>query len=47
MTTIKQADLIALATEKRDLMPHSAERWSYLDGASSRNRATAIIRVSP
>ena len=29
---IKHADLIALATEKRDLMPHSAERWSYLDG---------------
>lgn len=29
---IKQADLIALATEKRDLMPHSAERWHYLDG---------------
>lgn len=29
---IKRADLIALATEKRDLMPHSAERWSYLDG---------------
>lgn len=29
---IKHADLIALATEKRDLMPHSAERWAYLDG---------------
>ena len=28
---IKRADLIALATEKRDLMPHSAERWTYLD----------------
>jgi 5'-deoxynucleotidase YfbR-like HD superfamily hydrolase len=27
---IKQADLIALATEKRDLMPHSVETWSYL-----------------
>ncbi|MEJ7807277.1 MAG: phosphohydrolase [Telluria sp.] len=29
---IKRADLIALATEKRDLMPHSSERWAYLDG---------------
>ncbi|MFZ4874636.1 phosphohydrolase [Janthinobacterium sp. Mn2066] len=29
---IKHADLIALATEKRDLMPHSVERWAYLDG---------------
>lgn len=28
---IKRADLIALATEKRDLMPHSVERWAYLD----------------
>jgi hypothetical protein len=27
---IKQADLIALATEKRDLMPHSVETWTYL-----------------
>ena len=29
---IKRADMIALATEKRDLMPHSAEDWSYLRG---------------
>ena len=29
---IKRADLVALATEKRDLMPHSTERWAYLDG---------------
>lgn len=28
---IKLADLTALATEKRDLMPHSDERWAYLD----------------
>ena len=30
--SIKQADLIALATEKRDLMPHSTEPWAYLAG---------------
>jgi uncharacterized protein len=29
---IKQADMVALATEKRDLMPHSTEAWSYLHG---------------
>ena len=28
---IKRADLIALATEKRDLMPYSTEAWSYLE----------------
>jgi 5'-deoxynucleotidase YfbR-like HD superfamily hydrolase len=28
--SIKQADLIALATEKRDLMPHSTEAWANL-----------------
>lgn len=32
---IKRADLIALATEKRDLMPHSSERWAYLDGIAA------------
>lgn len=30
--SIKQADLIALATEKRDLMPHSTEPWVSLFG---------------
>ena len=30
--SIKQADLIALATEKRDLMQHSTEPWTYLAG---------------
>ena len=29
---IKHADMIALATEKRDLMPYSTEPWSYLEG---------------
>lgn len=29
---IKRADMIALATEKRDLMPYSTEPWSYLEG---------------
>lgn len=28
--SIKQADLVALATEKRDLMPHSTETWVNL-----------------
>lgn len=28
---IKRADLISLATEKRDLMPNSTENWSYLE----------------
>lgn len=31
---IKRADLVALATEKRDLMPFSSEDWSYLDGVN-------------
>lgn len=31
---IKRADLVALATEKRDLMPYSVEEWSYLDGVT-------------
>ena len=30
--SIKLADRIALATEKRDLMPHSTEPWVYLVG---------------
>lgn len=36
---IKRADLVALATEKRDLMPYSVEEWSYLDGVTSLARA--------
>lgn len=31
---IKRADLIALATEKRDLMPHSCEPWAALAGVT-------------
>jgi 5'-deoxynucleotidase YfbR-like HD superfamily hydrolase len=42
---IKRADLIALATEKRDLMPHSAERWAYLDGI--RALPQPIVSMSP
>jgi len=42
---IKHADLIALATEKRDLMPHSSERWSYLDDIDA--LPEAIIPLSP
>jgi 5'-deoxynucleotidase YfbR-like HD superfamily hydrolase len=32
LEAIKRADMVALATEKRDLMPHSVEPWSYLQG---------------
>ena len=42
---IKEADLIALATEKRDLMPHSVERWAYLD--SVRALPDPIVPMSP
>ena len=42
---IKRADLIALATEKRDLMPHSAERWTYLDGIAP--LPARIVAMSP
>ena len=42
---IKRADLIALATEKRDLMPHSAERWAYLDDV--RALPEPIVAMSP
>jgi len=40
---IKRADLVALATEKRDLMPHSAERWAYLDGIAALPEAIATM----
>ncbi|HEY0490172.1 MAG TPA: phosphohydrolase [Telluria sp.] len=42
---IKEADLIALSTEKRDLMPHSVERWAYLD--SVRPLPDPIVPMSP
>ena len=42
---IKRADLIALATEKRDLMPHSVERWAYLDGIDALSEP--IVTMSP
>ncbi|MCY1460001.1 hypothetical protein D9M71_775220 [compost metagenome] len=29
---VKRADLVALATEKRDLMPHHPEPWPCLEG---------------
>ena len=40
---IKRADLIALATEKRDLMPHSAERWAYLDDIRALPEPIAVM----
>lgn len=43
--SIKQADLVALATEKRDLMPHSTEPWSYL--AEVEPLPHAIVPMSP
>ncbi len=42
---IKRADLIALATEKRDLMPHSVETWDYLELIPT--LPEAIIPMSP
>jgi len=42
---IKRADLIALATEKRDLMPHSTERWEYLDNV--RPLPERIVAMQP
>ena len=32
LATIKRADRVVMATEKRDLMPATAEEWSYLKG---------------
>ncbi|MBK9446299.1 MAG: phosphohydrolase [Betaproteobacteria bacterium] len=37
---IKRADLIALATEKRDLMPHSSEAWQSLGGIAPCRRGS-------
>jgi len=42
---IKQADLIALATEKRDLMPNSTEPWLELTGYAP--LPSAIIPLPP
>jgi 5'-deoxynucleotidase YfbR-like HD superfamily hydrolase len=42
---IKQADLVALATEKRDLMPHSTEPWTYINGIEP--LAERIVPLSP
>lgn len=42
---IKRADLVALATEKRDLMPNSTEAWSYLAGIAP--LPDPIVPLSP
>jgi hypothetical protein len=42
---IKQADLVALATEKRDLMPYSVEEWANLIGVKP--MAEAILPMAP
>jgi 5'-deoxynucleotidase YfbR-like HD superfamily hydrolase len=41
---VKQADLIALATEKRDLMPYSVEEWTSLIGVEPMR---AVILTMP
>lgn len=42
---IKRADLIALATEKRDLMPNSTEPWPSLRGLQP--SPTRIVPMAP
>ena len=42
---IKRADLIALATEKRDLMPNSTEPWPSLRGLQP--TPTRIVPMAP
>jgi 5'-deoxynucleotidase YfbR-like HD superfamily hydrolase len=42
---IKEADLVALATEKRDLMPHSTEPWTYISGIEP--LAEKIVPMGP
>lgn len=42
---IKRGDLIALATEKRDLMPNSTESWSSLQGLQP--MPTRIVPMEP
>lgn len=42
---VKQADLIALATEKRDLMPYSVEKWAYLIGVEPMGKV--ILPMAP
>lgn len=29
---VKKADMVLLATERRDLMPHSDDKWDFLEG---------------
>lgn len=42
---IKAADMVALATEKRDLMPNSTEAWSYLQGVDP--LPDSVLPMSP
>ncbi|SDV49782.1 hypothetical protein [Chitinasiproducens palmae] len=42
---VKHADLVALATERRDLMPPSSMHWQILDGVQPRSER--ITPVSP
>lgn len=43
--SIKHADLIALATERRDLMPHNQQHWPILNGITP--MATTIKPLAP
>lgn len=43
--SIKKADWIALATEKRDLLPNSTEPWSYLEGIEA--EAVPLVPMGP
>lgn len=40
---VKRADLIMLATERRDLMPKTSDRWAVLDGVEPRKEFVSAL----